>query len=82
MHMRSLMSKSKNPNRALGQLRTLGRSLARIHGRSEISAHELELLRRIVLSSMLPGRADALAVFRRYPAGVTSKLCAEIFGEE
>lgn len=63
----------EEPYRALAQLRTLGRALARVHGRSRITGHEIELLRRVVLSSILPGRGQALAYFRAVPAGLTAK---------
>jgi hypothetical protein len=63
----------EEPYRALVQLRTLGRALARIHGRGCITDHEIELLRRVVLSTVLPHRSEALAVFRAEPSGVTVK---------
>lgn len=66
----------EEPYRALEQLRTLGRALARIHGRTKMTDHEIELLRRVVLSSVTPVRGEALAVFGKYPSGLTSKVLA------
>jgi len=54
----------EEPFRALQQLRGLARSLAVIHARNHVTDHELELLRRVVLSSMPPDRADALLLFQ------------------
>jgi hypothetical protein len=68
----------EEPYRALEQLRTLGRALARVHGRARITDHELELLRRVVLSSVSPVRADALAVFRKHPSGATRDAFMEV----
>lgn len=70
----------EEPYRALEQLRTLGRALARIHGRNKITDHELELLRRIVLSSVSPIRGETLARFRRCPSGLTFKALASDLG--
>src|SRR6185295_973495 len=67
----------EEPYRALEQLRTLGRALARIHGRAAITHHELELLRRVVLSSVSSVRADALAVFRLHPSGASRDAFVE-----
>lgn len=67
----------EEPYRALAQLKTLGRALARIHGRSCMTSHETELLRRVVLSSVLPGRSEALSCFTRMPLGVTVDGLAE-----
>ena len=47
----------EEPWRALQQLCNLGRALARVHGRVSITDHELELLGRVVLSSMPVDRA-------------------------
>jgi hypothetical protein len=66
----------EEPYRALEQLKNLGRALARIHGRSQVTDHEMELLRRVVLSSVSPVRGDALACFRLYPTGLTAKELA------
>lgn len=66
----------EEPYRALSQLKTLGRALARIHGRSCLTNHEIELLRRVVLSSVMPGRGEVLACFRGSPAGLTPSALA------
>lgn len=54
----------EEPFRALQQLRVLARSLAVVHGRAAVADHELELLRRVVLSSMPPARAETLLLFQ------------------
>ena len=54
----------EEPFRALQQLRGLARSLAVVHRRERITDHELELVRRIVLSSMPPERAGTLRLFQ------------------
>lgn len=66
----------EEPYRALAQLRTLGRALARIHGRSRITDHEIELIRRVVLSSVSPARGEAMAIFRTLPLGITPQTLA------
>ena len=66
----------EEPYRALAQLRTLGRALARIHGRSRITDHEIELLRRVVLSSVSPVRGETMAIFKAFPLGITSQILA------
>jgi predicted transcriptional regulator len=53
----------ENPFRALEQLIGLARSLAVIHGRTQVTEHEIELLRRVVLSSMPVDRSRALSLF-------------------
>ncbi len=55
----------EEPFRALLQLRTLALSLALVHQRSQISDHELELCRRVVLSSMPYDRSLILALFQK-----------------
>lgn len=54
----------EEPFRALQQLKGLARSLAVVHGRNHVTDHELELLRRVVLSSMPPDRAETLLLFQ------------------
>lgn len=72
----------EEPFRALLQLRVLALSLALVHQRSEITEHELEICRRVVLSSMPYDRSMVLALFRD-PAhitqnyGLTRKAAAE-----
>ena len=66
----------EEPFRALKQLRTLGRALARVRGRSKITDDELELLRRVVLSSIPPERAQVLALFSKQGGTLTRKECA------
>jgi hypothetical protein len=54
----------EEPFRAALQLKTLARSLAYVHGRLGVTDHELELLRRVVLSTMPVDRASVLALFQ------------------
>jgi hypothetical protein len=54
----------EEPYRALQQLRTLARASARIHGRTEVTWHDLELMRRVVFGSMPKSRAEALMCFQ------------------
>lgn len=68
---------TEEPWRAFQQLRNLGKALARVHGRPSMTDHELELLRRVVLSSIPVDRAQVLALFAIHPAGLTIKSCAE-----
>jgi len=70
-------SQMEHPFRALQQLRTLGRALARLHGRAAVTEHELELVRRVVLSSIPADRANVLAQFNNHPHGLTVKTCAD-----
>lgn len=53
------------PYRALEQLLGLARSLALIHGRTKVTEHEIELLRRVVLSSMEVDRSKILSLFAK-----------------
>jgi hypothetical protein len=71
----------EEPYRALWQLRNLGRALARVHSRTHMTSHELELLRRVVLCSIPDGRAKVLAQFPERPDGLTSKTCAAGMGK-
>jgi hypothetical protein len=69
----------EEPFRGAQQLRNLGRGLAAVHGRTRMTEHELELLRRVVLASMPVDRADVLGQFR--PEGFTAKECARLIGK-
>ena len=78
---------TEEPFRAALQLRCLGRALAWVHGRDHITTHEMELLRRVVLSTMPVDRASVLALFQDminlkpgYQA-LTRKLCSEGIGK-
>jgi len=68
---------TEEPWRAFQQLRNLERALARVHGRPRMTGHELELLRRVALSSIPVDRAQVLALFTTHPSGLTIKRCAE-----
>jgi hypothetical protein len=72
----------EEPFRATLQLKTLALSLAYVHRRRKTSDHDLELLRRIVLSTMPVDRSSVLALFQNpanlTPGGtLTAKLCAQ-----
>jgi hypothetical protein len=54
----------EEPYRLYDQLRILSHALARIHGRDEVIDHELELLRRVALSTIPTNRARVLEVLR------------------
>lgn len=71
----------EEPFRGVHQLRTLGRALARVHGRSRLTPHELELLRRVVLSSIPVDRVQVLELFPRYPGGLTASVCGAAIGK-
>lgn len=76
----------EEPFRALFQLRTLAMTLAIIHKRSEVTDHELELCRRIVLSSMPYDRSLILALFQSSTlltqnCGLTRTAAAEGIGK-
>jgi len=61
----------EEPYRALQQLITLTRCLALLHGRSGITEHELELARRVVLSSLPLKWSRVLGCFRSREAWLT-----------
>jgi hypothetical protein len=50
----------EEPYRLYDQLRILSHALARVHGRDEVTDHELELLRRVALSTIPVSRARVL----------------------
>jgi len=76
----------EEPFRALLQLRVLAMALAIVHQRSEVTKHELELCRRVVLSSMPYDRSLILGLFQK-PShltqnyGLTRKAAAEGIGK-
>ncbi len=71
---------TEEPWRVHQQLRTLGRALARVHGRPKLTAHELELLRRVALSSMPSDRVEIFSLFPKHPEGLTPEICADEIG--
>jgi hypothetical protein len=76
----------EEPFRALLQLRSLATALALIHKRNEVTEHELELCRRVVLSSMPYDRSLILALFQNSnhltsEGGLTRKAAAEGIGK-
>jgi len=75
------MVQREEPFRVQQQLRTLARALARVHGRSRITDHELELERRVALGSLAADRARVLALFPDHPEGLTVETCAKGIGK-
>jgi hypothetical protein len=71
----------EEPFRALEQIRTLAHALAVVHGRQEVTGHDIELVRRVVLSSMPRGRAVSLAAVGAHPEGVSVAECATAIGK-
>ncbi len=76
----------EEPFRALWQLRTLAIALAIVHQRSEVTEHELELCRRVVLSSMPYDRSLILSLFQNSTYltqnyGLTRTAAAEGIGK-
>jgi hypothetical protein len=53
----------EEPFRATLQLKTLAMGLAFVHGREAVTDHDLELLRRVVLSTMPVDRSSVLGLF-------------------
>src|SRR5262249_51222874 len=70
----------EEPFRAIQQLRNLAVALACVHGRTEVTGHDLELARRVVLSSMPASRADVLGMFVGHADGISVRQCAEDIG--
>jgi hypothetical protein len=62
---------TERPWRGTFQLRNLGRALARVHGRDHLTGHELEILRRVVLSSIHLAWGDILRMVPLHPEGLT-----------
>lgn len=67
---------TEHPWRGVYQLRNLGRALTRVHGRKAVTAHELELLRRVVLSSISFNWGQVLGQFPNHKDGMTAQQCA------
>ena len=62
---------TEQPWRGTFQLRNLGRALARVHGRPRLTDHELEMLRRVVLSSIHLTWGEILRLLPAHPEGLT-----------
>ena len=75
----------EKPFRALQQLRTIAISLARVHDRGNVTEHEKEILRKIVLSSGPNDRVKVLSLFRSKqitPKGrLTVNVCSGSIGK-
>jgi hypothetical protein len=67
----------EEPFRARQVLTTLARALARVHGRSRVVGHDIELLRRVVLSTLPLDRAEVLGLFPNHRDGLAAKSCAQ-----
>jgi len=61
----------EGPFRLLSQFKALAINLAHTHQRSVITAHEMELVRRVALSTIPPNRMSILALFQN-PSNLTS----------
>ncbi len=61
----------EEPFRAIEQVSNLAKALALVHGREVVETHDVELVRRVVLGSMLKRRADVLRLFASSPEGLT-----------
>jgi hypothetical protein len=70
----------EEPFRAFQQLSNLGRRLAKVHGRTRLTDHELEMLRRVALASAQGHRADVLALFQT-GTDFTVEECADALGK-
>jgi hypothetical protein len=70
------IGQQEGPFRVQQQLRNLARGLARFHGRSCVTGHELELVRRVAVGSLPADRADVIALLPQHPRGLTETLCA------
>ena len=68
----------EEPFRAVQQLRNLVRALATVHGRREVTAHDVELARRVVLSSMPSRRSEMLALLPDHLDGLTVGEATEL----
>ncbi len=71
----------EGPFRAQQQLRNLARGLALVHGRTHVTDHELELVRRVAAHSVPADRADVISLFPDHPLGLTVKSCAAGIGK-
>ena len=67
---------TEEPWRAFQQLQNLAFSLAHIHGRSTVTPHEMELVRRVALFSMPHDRSEVLRLFGQYPHELSVDCCA------
>jgi hypothetical protein len=71
----------EEPFRAHQMLLTLVRALARVHGRTVVTGHEIELARRVVLSTIPVDRGEVLGLLPECPEGFTAKVCAPRIGK-
>jgi hypothetical protein len=69
----------EQPWRAFQQIRTLGRSLALVRRKEEVTEEELQTIRAVVLSSMPPERAKCLECFSdvKNPFGISTRELQE-----
>ena len=74
----------EDPYRIHLQFQKLAKALAIVHGRNKVTGHEIELLRRIAISSMPSARADVLSAFRQQSTidgSITSRELAGAVGK-
>ncbi len=71
----------EGPFRVQQQFRNHARGLALVHGRTHVTGHELELVRRVAVSSLPADRADVISVVPDHPDGLTVKTCAAGIGK-
>src|SRR4030095_14305968 len=72
----------RGPFRLGSQLKALAINLARVHQRSVITEHEMELVSRVAMSTIPPYRASVLALFQKSmnltpKGGLTVTACAK-----
>jgi hypothetical protein len=70
------ISQQERPFRVQQQLRNLARGLALAHQRDRVTDHELELIRRVAISSLPADRGDVISLLPDHPDGLTVKACA------
>ena len=70
------VSQQERPFRVQQQLRNLARGLALAHQRPRVTEHELELARRVAISSLPADRGDVISLLPDHPDGLTVKACA------
>jgi hypothetical protein len=70
------ISQQERPFRVQQQLRNLAQGLALAHQRTRVTEHELELVRRVAISSLPTDRGDVISLLPDHPAGLTVRACA------
>ena len=70
-------TQTEQPWRLTFQFRNLARALTRVHGRIEVTPHELELVRKVALGTIQVGRSEVLKAFQTHPNGMTANECSD-----